>query len=80
MKQATLRDLRYHFDKVANLLQQDEEIQITKRGRVIARLLPPAVVENPTRPDFAKRLEQIYGSKVLSVSGADLLAAGRGRG
>ena len=36
MKQATLRDLRYHFDKVANLLQQDEEIQITKRDRAFA--------------------------------------------
>jgi len=79
MERASLRDLRYHFDRIADLLQKGEEIHITKRRRVIARLLPPAVVENPPRPDFAARLKEIYGDKVMSVSGADLLAEERSR-
>ncbi|HME05951.1 MAG TPA: hypothetical protein VKG25_02840 [Bryobacteraceae bacterium] len=79
MKQATLRDLRYHFDRIADLLQEGEEIQITKRRRVIARLLPPTPVENPLRPNFAARLKQIYGDKVMRVSGADLLTQDRSR-
>jgi antitoxin (DNA-binding transcriptional repressor) of toxin-antitoxin stability system len=79
MKQASLRDLRYHFDRVATLLQSGEEIQITKRKRVIARLLPPALPATAPRPDFAGRLKQMYGSKVMEVSGAELLAAERDR-
>ncbi len=41
MKKATVRDLRYRFREVENLLREGEEIEITKRKRVIARLLPP---------------------------------------
>ena len=79
MKQATLRDLRYHFDRIATLLQDGEEIQITKRKRVVARLLPPAIPAKMPRVDFAARLKQMYGDKVLEVSGAELLAEERDR-
>lgn len=41
MKKASVRDLRYRFSKVEDLLRDGEEIHITKRKRVIARLLPP---------------------------------------
>jgi hypothetical protein len=36
MRKASLRDLRYEFKKIERLLRQGEEIQITKRRRVIA--------------------------------------------
>ena len=35
-----MRDLRYNFPQIEALLHSGEEIQITKRKRVIARLLP----------------------------------------
>jgi antitoxin (DNA-binding transcriptional repressor) of toxin-antitoxin stability system len=79
MKQATLRDLRYHFDRIATLLQTGEEIQITKRKRVVARLLPPAVPTTMPKIDFAGRLKKIYGGKVQTVSNVELLAWDRGR-
>ena len=78
MKSATVRDLRYHFSKVEDLLREGEAIQITKRKRVIGRLLP-AEPGPRRRPDFLARLQKIYGGKVLKVSGADLLALERGR-
>jgi antitoxin (DNA-binding transcriptional repressor) of toxin-antitoxin stability system len=77
MKQATLRDLRYHFDRIATLLQDGEEIQITKRKRVVARLLPPPIPVAAPRPDFAARLKQMWGDKVMEVTGAELLAQER---
>ena len=40
MTKASVRDLRYEFKKIERLLLQGEEIQITKRRRVIARLVP----------------------------------------
>jgi antitoxin (DNA-binding transcriptional repressor) of toxin-antitoxin stability system len=79
MKQASVRDLRYHFNEVEHLLREGEEIQITKRKRVIARLLPATPAAEAKRPDFKARLKQIYGDKVLKVSGAELLAKERTR-
>jgi len=77
MKRATLRDLRYRFPVVENLLEAGEEIEITRRKRVIARLLPPGKTTRAKRPDFLARLEHIYGNKRLKVSGAELLAKER---
>jgi len=33
MRRATVRDLRYRFSEIENLLQHGEEIEITKRRR-----------------------------------------------
>lgn len=40
MKTVSVRDLRYDFKKVERLLRQGDELQITKRRKVIARLTP----------------------------------------
>jgi len=40
MKRATVRQLVCEFAKLEYFLQRGKEIQITKRGRVIARLVP----------------------------------------
>ena len=79
MTRATVRDLRYRFSKVHDLLQEGEEIQITKRGKPIAILVPVREQGPAGRPDFLARLKAIYGEKVLEVSGAELLAEERGR-
>jgi antitoxin (DNA-binding transcriptional repressor) of toxin-antitoxin stability system len=79
MKKASIRDLRYQFKKIERLLHQGEEIQITKRRRVIARLVPETTEAAKATPDFLARLRSIYGDKVLAVSGAELLASDRGR-
>lgn len=77
MKKASVRDLRYRFSAVEDLLREGEEIQITKRKRIIARLLPPAPPAPKTLPDFLARLKKIYGKKRMKVSGADLIALDR---
>ena len=79
MRKATVRDLRYRFSVVEDLLRDGEEILITKRKRVIARLLPPAPSAAVDRPDVAARLRKIFGKKKMKVSGAELLAAERER-
>lgn len=78
MRKATVRDLRYRFREVENLLREGEEIQITKRKRVIARLMPAQPATSPPRPDFLARLKKIY-RKPMKVSGADLISRERDR-
>jgi antitoxin (DNA-binding transcriptional repressor) of toxin-antitoxin stability system len=77
MKKASVRDLRYRFSVVENLLREGHEIQITKRKRVIARLLPPEPVVPVQMPDFLGRMRKIFGKKRLKVSGAELIALDR---
>ena len=79
MKKASIRDLRYGFPKIERLLRQGEEIHITKRRRVIARLVPENAESSAQMPDFLERLRTIYGGKTLKVSGADLIAQDRSR-
>jgi antitoxin (DNA-binding transcriptional repressor) of toxin-antitoxin stability system len=79
MRKATVRDLRYRFSVIENLLQEGEEIQIVKRKRVVARIAPARPSAPPKRPDFLARLKRIYGDKRLEVSGSDLLARERDR-
>jgi antitoxin (DNA-binding transcriptional repressor) of toxin-antitoxin stability system len=78
MKTVSVRDLRYDFPKVERLLRSGEEIQITKRRKAIARLTPEPASRAPL-PDFLGRLKEIYGDKVLEVSGADLISWDRDR-
>ncbi len=78
MKSATVRDLRYRFPEIEARLREGKEIQITKRKRVIARLVP--VSSRRSRwPDFKARLKEIYGNKVSKVTGGHLVSWARGR-
>ncbi len=79
MKKATVRDLRYRFSAVEDLLRDGEEIHITKRKRVIARLLPPGPAPPKAFPNFLARQKKLFGRKRLKVSGAEQLAAERER-
>jgi len=79
MKKASIRDLRYAFKKIERLLHQGEEVQITKRRRVIARLVPETTEAVKQAPDFLARLRSIYGDKTLAVTGAEVISSDRSR-
>jgi antitoxin (DNA-binding transcriptional repressor) of toxin-antitoxin stability system len=80
MKTVSVRDLRYDFPKVEALLRSGEEIQITKRRRPIARLTPeppPEFARKIPLPDFLGRMKEIFGDKVLTVTGAQIISEDR---
>jgi antitoxin (DNA-binding transcriptional repressor) of toxin-antitoxin stability system len=75
---ATVRDLRYRFAEIETRLRSGEEIEIRKRKRIIARLVPVGP-KTKTYPDFAARQKKIFGGKVVARTGAHLLASDRDR-
>jgi len=79
MKRASVRDLRYDFPKVERMLAEGESIEITKRNQVIGTLTPANFARKAKFPDFMSRLKKIYGDKVLSVTGAQLVRMDRDR-
>jgi antitoxin (DNA-binding transcriptional repressor) of toxin-antitoxin stability system len=80
MKRASVRDLRYDFPRVERLLAEGEPIEITKRNKVIGKLVPAADEPKPVQiPDFLGRMKKISGNKILKVTGAELIRWDRDR-
>lgn len=77
MTKATVTDLRYRLGKLEKLLRQGKEIQITKRNRVIARLVPVREKTSIEIPDFMARLKRTFGNRKMKVTGAELIAKDR---
>ena len=79
MRKVSVRDLRYRFAEVENMLREGNEIQITKRKRVIALLTPAAQPVATKRPDFLARLKKMNRAKRQKVTGAQRVAEERDR-
>lgn len=68
MKRATIRQVRHDFGTVLDWVAEGEQVEISKHGKVVALLSPPAAVKPAgprKRPDFAARLKRIYGDKIF---------------
>jgi antitoxin (DNA-binding transcriptional repressor) of toxin-antitoxin stability system len=74
VKQVSVREVQHHLARVLALVQDGEEIEITRRDAVVARIIPATgrrgVLESAARPDYHERLKAIYGSAVPGGAGA----------
>jgi len=69
MKTATVRDLRYNFPQVEAWLSGGEEIELTKRGRVVGRIVPEMVKPRKIKmPDFAARVKATCGGRKINMA------------
>lgn len=82
MKTASIRQVRHDFNTVLDWIDGGEQVEICKRGKVVALLSPPPPVKAPRarkRPDFAARLKLRDGGRIISASVmADILADSKG--
>jgi antitoxin (DNA-binding transcriptional repressor) of toxin-antitoxin stability system len=77
MKTATVRDLRNHFPRVAAWIAEGEPVDITRAGKVFARLVPAASAPRrpPVKPDILARLKATWGDRVFSAQEVAALRA-----
>ena len=70
MKTATVRDLRNHFPRVAAWIENGEAVEITKAGKVFARLVPAreASARKLVKVDFDRQLRRTWGDRVFSAA------------
>lgn len=63
MKTASIADLRNRFPSVFRWIEEGETVELTKRGRIVARIVPapPAKPRKFTVPDFAAIRREILG-------------------
>ena len=80
MKTATVRDIRHDFGRVLTWIEDGEQVEITKRKRVVARLIPVKAKRQQLKwPDVALRRRKIFpdgGVKGKPVS--QIVDEGRG--
>ena len=71
MKTATVRELRNDFPRIEAWVHEGESINISKRGKIIATLIPAlgaaALPQPPPKVDIMARLRETWGGRVFSM-------------
>jgi len=81
MKTATVRDLRNHYTRLLGWIEAGEEVAVSRRGRVIARLVPePAKQAGRVdwRQSAAQRMNKSALPRLSAADAAALLAESQG--
>ena len=62
MKTASIRELQHHLSRIMLYIDHGEEVLITRRNKVVAKLIPsPSYPKSIDWPDFLKRSKSIIG-------------------
>ncbi|HXP59208.1 MAG TPA: hypothetical protein VN829_01890 [Dongiaceae bacterium] len=69
MKTATVRDLRNRFPRVAAWIAEGEPVEITRDGKLFARLVParPKRPRPFKMPDIMARLNRTWGKRLITA-------------
>jgi len=78
MKKTTVRDLRHNFPQVEAWLSRGEEVEVTKRGKILGTIMPaPGKPAKRKMPDFKGRMKAMFGDRIIDT--ASLLDYNKGR-
>jgi prevent-host-death family protein len=63
----SMRELQQNLKQVIARVEQGEAVQLTRRRRVIARLVPVAQARPPAPwPDLEARARSVFGDRIIS--------------
>jgi prevent-host-death family protein len=71
MKTATVRQIRHDFGTVLNWVEDGEQVEVSKRGKIVALITPPPPpvrARSRKRPDLGARLKMRDGNRVIPAS------------
>ena len=64
MKTATIRQIQHHLSEVLRWVEDGQEVQVTRRNRVIAKIVPARDDHQKVAwPDFVGRSTKIWGKR-----------------
>jgi prevent-host-death family protein len=75
----SVRELQQNLKRVMARVQRGEVVEVTRRNRPVARLAPV----RPARPvsswpDLEARTRAVFGDRVITPAGSDIVIEGRG--
>ena len=67
MKTASVRELRQNFPQIMEWIADGEQVAVTMRRKVVARLVPeyPPEKIKPSCPDFESKSREIFGDRIF---------------
>ena len=79
MKTATIRDIRHDFGRILSWVEEGQQVEITKRRRIVARMVP-VKPKAPKKewPDFMGRMKKAFPAGVKGKPDSEILDEGRG--
>jgi antitoxin (DNA-binding transcriptional repressor) of toxin-antitoxin stability system len=79
MKTATVRELRNEFPRIEAWVHEGESINISKRGKVIATLIPALGSKAPghalPKVDIMARLKEAWSGRVFTMEQVEAMRA-----
>ena len=64
MKTASVRKVQHHLSEVLRWVERGQEVIITRRNRIVARMVPAGGSSNPVEwPNFLERARKTWGSR-----------------
>lgn len=80
MKTTTVRELRNNYSKVLKWVSKGEEVEVTRRGKIVARVVPPPAVK-AVQVDWSKSAalnRKPWANSLSSEESAAILAESQG--
>ena len=79
MKSASVREVQHNLASVLEMVSRGQEIAVTKRGRVIARIVPARDRrERVEWPDAAERMKRLGKDAARGTPPSRIIAENRG--
>jgi len=61
MKKASVAEVQHNLNSVLKFGEQGEKVLLTRRNKVIAKIVPVYDTENDDWPSFYERAEEMFG-------------------
>jgi prevent-host-death family protein len=75
----SVRELQQNLKRVLARVERGETVEVTRRRRPVARLAPAKATRPVTDwPDLEARTRSVFGDRVISPGGADIVIEDRG--
>jgi prevent-host-death family protein len=78
MKTFSIMETQHNLARVLREVEAGHEVGITRRNKLVARLLPPADSVEVDLPDFVERAREAWGDGWTGSSSDELLDETRG--
>jgi prevent-host-death family protein len=75
----SVRELQQNLKRVMARVERGQEVEVTRRRRPVARLMPVAPGAGPKPwPDLEARARSVFGDRVIVPSAVEMVIEGRG--
>ena len=62
MKKASVAEVQHNLNSVLKFVEQGEKVLLTRRNKVIAKIVPVYEMENSDWPSFYERANEMFGN------------------